>query len=99
MDGTIIRETIKTAPNWFAAVPSLHGGYPVLLLLLLWRERSRKAVIAASTYGAVMWIATIALNQHYVVDLLAGAVVAFIAFRLSERIGSWDSAPSAVSTA
>lgn len=90
MDGAIIRETIKTAPNWFAAVPSLHGGYPVLLLLLLWRERSRRAILAALTYGSVMWIATVALNQHYVIDLLAGAAVAFFAFALSERIGSWD---------
>ena len=99
MDGAIIRETIKTAPNWFAAVPSLHGGYPVLLLLLLWRERSRRALILAFSYGAVMWIATVALNQHYVFDLLAGAGVAFVAFTLSERLGSWDAAPSAVSTA
>lgn len=99
MDGSIIRETIKTAPNWFAAVPSLHGGYPVLLLLLLWRERSRRAILAALTYGFVMWIATVALNQHYVIDLLAGAAVAFVAFRLSERIGSWDSDPSVAAAA
>lgn len=99
MDGAIIRETIKTAPNWFAAVPSLHGGYPVLLLLLLRRERSRRALLAALTYGSVMWLATVALNQHYVIDLLAGAAVAYVAFVISERIGSWDSAPSAVSTA
>lgn len=92
MDGSIIRETIKTAPNWFAAVPSLHGGYPVLLLLLLWRERSRRALAAAAVYGAVMWIATVALNQHYVIDLFAGALVAIVAFRLSERLGSWDAA-------
>ncbi len=90
MDGTIISETIKTAPNWFAAVPSLHGGYPVLLLLLLWRERSRRALAAAAVYGSIMWVATVALNQHYIVDLVAGAAVAWLAYVLSERIGLWN---------
>lgn len=90
MDGSVIRHTIQTAPNWFAAIPSLHGGYPVLLLLLLARERSRAALAGAFAYGGLMWVATVALNQHYVVDLLAGAIVAAGAFLLSERIGSWD---------
>ncbi len=99
MDGAIIRETIKTAPNWFAAVPSLHGGYPVLLLLLLWRERSRRAILVALSYGCVMWVATVALNQHYVIDLLAGAAVASVAFVISERIGSWESAPPVAAAA
>ncbi|HSE97910.1 MAG TPA: phosphatase PAP2 family protein, partial [Blastocatellia bacterium] len=33
MDGVIVQGLIRSASNWFAAVPSLHGAYPVLMLL------------------------------------------------------------------
>lgn len=80
MDGAIIRSTIETAPNWFAAVPSLHGAYPVLLFLLAWREGARaRWLVLIATFGTLMWIATVALNQHYIVDLLAGALLAAVA--------------------
>jgi membrane-associated phospholipid phosphatase len=90
MDGALIRNTITTAPNWFAAVPSLHGAYPVLLFLLAWRERARmRWLVAIGAWGAAMWYATVALNQHYVVDLLAGAVVAAAAVWISDRLEGW----------
>lgn len=89
MDGAIIRRTIETAPNWFAAVPSLHGGYPVLLFMLAWRDRSRRQLTAIALFGAAMWAATVLLNQHYVVDLVAGAAVAALAWWLTERLPRW----------
>ena len=86
MDGEIIRRTLATAPNWFAAFPSLHGGYPVLLFLIVWRERRAAWLAAIATYGAAMWTSTVALNQHYVIDLVAGAAVAVVAFFLTELL-------------
>jgi hypothetical protein len=74
--GTIVQRTIATAPNWFAAFPSLHGAYPVLLLLLGWGARDRRWLVAVGAYGALMWTATVLLNLHYVIDLLAGALLA-----------------------
>lgn len=84
MDGAIIQKTLQTAPNWFAAIPSLHGGYPVLLFLLGWRERNGIWLTFITLYGAAMWTSTVLLNQHYVVDLMAGAVVAVVAFQFTE---------------
>lgn len=86
MDGDLIQRMIKTAPHWFAAVPSLHGGYPVLLLLLARTGGSRAWIVAVVAYGAAMWLSTVALNQHYVVDLLAGALTAVAAYWLGERL-------------
>lgn len=87
MDGTLVRGMIKNAAHWFAAVPSLHGAYPVLALLLAWRGRNRWLLAALSFYCASMWIATVLLNQHYIIDLLAGALLAVIAWLFVERRG------------
>jgi hypothetical protein len=88
LDGELVRRTIATAPNWFAAVPSLHGAYPVLLFLLGLRERRRGWLAAVALYGAAMWAATVALNLHYVVDLAAGAAVAAVASAVVGRMES-----------
>ncbi|HXG68003.1 MAG TPA: phosphatase PAP2 family protein [Blastocatellia bacterium] len=82
MDGVIVRSTIKTAPNWFAAVPSLHGAYPVLLALFALRSRRWLMLALVSMYGALMWTATVVLNQHYIADLLAGAALAVVSYWL-----------------
>ena len=91
MDGTIIQHTLATAPNWFAAVPSLHGAYPVLLFLFALRHERRFWLAPIALYGGAVWASTIALNQHYVVDLLTGAVAAagvFLAVMHAERRGA-----------
>jgi membrane-associated phospholipid phosphatase len=121
MDGALIQRMIQNASQWFAAVPSLHGAYPVLLGLLAvsagqeaggrrqsqkeaggrrqeagigerigsglpTRRRGRLVLAMILIYGAAMWAATVILNQHYVIDLMAGAVIAFVAWKLAPRI-------------
>ena len=87
MDGPIIRHMIATAPQWFAAIPSMHGAYPMLLLLMVRHLKFNKLVLLLIVvYGALMWTATVVLNQHYIIDLLIGgalAVIAFLIFRSS----------------
>jgi inositol phosphorylceramide synthase catalytic subunit len=114
MDGALIQRMIQNASQWFAAVPSLHGAYPVLLGLLAISTGSRKqeaggrrqeaevneligsglpaakrrrlVLAIIIIYGAAMWAATVMLNQHYLIDLMAGATLAFVAWRLAPRI-------------
>lgn len=82
IEGALAQSTIRTAPNWFAAVPSLHAAYPVLLMLLALRDRRWLFLAIISFYGAAMWTATIVLNLHYVADLLAGAALAWVCYWL-----------------
>ena len=83
MDGAIVQRMIGTAPMWFGAVPSLHGAYPVLFFLLARRKQSKLMLMMIAIYGAMMWAATVVLNQHYIIDLLMGAAAAFVAYRLA----------------
>jgi len=50
------------------------------------RRRGRLVLAMILIYGAAMWAATVMLNQHYVIDLMAGAVIAFVAWKLAPRI-------------
>jgi membrane-associated phospholipid phosphatase len=86
MDGAIVQRMIETAPMWFGAVPSLHGAYPVLFFLLAWRGRKRWLLSLIAIYGLLMWASTIILNQHYLIDLLAGAVTALTAYQLASLL-------------
>lgn len=79
IDGKIVQGLIKSASVWFAAIPSLHGAYPVLLTLLAWRNRNRPMVIVWIVYSILMFATTVILNQHYIIDLLAGATLALVA--------------------
>ena len=113
MDGALIQRMIQNASQWFAAVPSLHGAYPVLLVLLAnstgqgagvrmkesgvnqpaesglpSAKRRRLVLTMIGLYGAAMWAATVLLNQHYVIDLMAGAVIAWVAWKLAPRVRS-----------
>jgi membrane-associated phospholipid phosphatase len=83
MNGALVQAMIRNAPQWFAAVPSLHGAYPVMLLLLALHDRKRRLIPAIAVYCAAMWAATVILNQHYIIDLLAGAFLAFAAWTLA----------------
>ena len=80
MPGTLIQGMIRNASQWFAAMPSLHGAYPVLLLLLFPRKRNGLAVAGIGFYACAMWTATVVLNQHYLIDLVAGALLALAAW-------------------
>ena len=88
MHGVLIQGMISNASQWFAAVPSLHGAYPVLLLLLSPWKRSRLALAGIAAYGCAMWAATVILNQHYIIDLLAGALLAVAAWWVEKVVSS-----------
>lgn len=66
-------------PNAVAAFPSLHGAYPVLAFLFVWRAMGRLAwpVLA---YAGLVWFSVVYLGDHYVVDLIGGLAYALLAY-------------------
>ena len=73
------------APNPYAAIPSLHGGFAMLcfvfVVALAWRTRWRWPVVAlASFYPLALSFARVYTGDHYVVDLLAGYLYAVAAY-------------------
>ncbi len=74
--GSVLAGLFHLSPNRFAAIPSLHGAYPLLLTVMLALGRERWQLTAcAAIYTASMWFACVFLNQHYIIDLLIGAAL------------------------
>lgn len=75
-------------PNSVAAMPSIH--LAVTFGLFLWcRWHARRWALPALAYTVVMGASLVYLAEHYVVDLVAGALVAFAVFALLRRSVLW----------
>jgi hypothetical protein len=80
-------------PNKFAAIPSLHSAFPLLILIHALRRFGRRALPVA-LYPLGVWCSAVYLNHHYLIDILlaviyvvaADALVGFVLFpRVFER--------------
>jgi hypothetical protein len=73
--------------NPVAAVPSLHGAYPVLLMLFFWRSAGRWRWLLP-LYPLAMAFALVYMGEHYVFDIFLGwgyaVAVYFIGMRVAD---------------
>jgi hypothetical protein len=70
--------------NPYAAMPSLHVGWSLIVAHAVYRAVRVTAVrVLAVLHPILMTIATIATGNHYVLDCLVGAGVALLALRLA----------------
>jgi membrane-associated phospholipid phosphatase len=72
---------IDVATNWF---PSLHVAL-ASLAAARWQVRGRGVLLAAAGWASLVSLSTLTTKQHYVVDVLGGLGVAWLAHRLVAR--------------
>ncbi len=70
--------------NHFAAIPSLHGAYPIVVSFFVYRK-FRKHGLWLALYPAATWFSAVYLNQHYVVDLLIACLYIVVAYWIATR--------------
>jgi PAP2 superfamily len=89
--------------NQVAAVPSLHGGYTLLVALILWPLVPRWGRFLLAVYPIAMTYALVYTAEHYVVDILLGWLYALIAYwavnRLFDRLAERRERREAAATA
>ena len=68
----------RDSSSVFGALPSLHVGQTFLAALFAWRFRSLRVVVTAF-FGLVL-LSSVYLNHHYIVDGIAGMVIAGLVF-------------------
>ncbi len=71
----------KVSPNAVAAMPSLHAAYPWLFYLFarrLWGRRARPVIL----YPAAVFLSSVYLGHHYVVDIIGGVYYASVSYYL-----------------
>jgi membrane-associated phospholipid phosphatase len=69
--------------NAVAAMPSVHAGVTAIVAFAAWRSGRRALRAGAVAYALAMGFALVYLGEHYVVDLLAGALLALATWSAS----------------
>lgn len=70
--------------NHYAAMPSLHFGWNLLLGIgIIWTMRNFFGIAFGVTMPAAMFVAVVATGNHFIIDVLAGTVVALIGLGLA----------------
>jgi len=75
--------------NPVAAMPSLHAAFPILLGLILWRIFRWKA-FPFHLYVFLMLFAIVYTGDHYVVDIIAGGLLAVLCYAAAILITKKD---------
>lgn len=75
---------VSSLYNPFAAVPSMHVGYAVIVGLSLIRHAARPTLrVLGALYPALVLLVVVATGNHLLVDAFAGAAVAAVAIVVS----------------
>ena len=71
--------------NRFAAIPSLHGAYPIVIALFIWLRFGGYSWIAG-IYPLGAWFSAVYLNHHYLLDLFAGIIYVVAAYYITKMV-------------
>lgn len=75
----VFQSLYAQSSNVFAAMPSLHSAYPVIVLYYGLKYKLGKVNIIFAIIMVGIWFSAVYNSHHYVVDVLAGIVCAAIA--------------------
>jgi hypothetical protein len=70
----------ELSPNLVAAVPSLHSAYPLLIILVVAKLFGLRRTSWMFLYPFSVWVGVVYLGEHYVIDVVLGALYAVVAF-------------------
>ncbi len=79
---TVFRSLYTKGSNVFAAMPSLHASYPVIVLYYGYKFKLGKINILFALLVAGIWFSAIYNSHHYVLDILAGITCAITGIAL-----------------
>jgi membrane-associated phospholipid phosphatase len=63
--------------NNVAAMPSLHGAYPMLICLFFWKGATKRKRILLVAYPICMAFSLVYAGEHFVIDIFVGWLYAF----------------------
>ena len=85
-DVSIFKSLYEKSSNVFAAMPSLHSAYPLIVLYFGWRFQLKWINIFFATVMLGIWFAAVYTSHHYVLDVLAGITCAIIGIIVFSRL-------------
>lgn len=82
----IFQSLYTKGSNVFAAMPSLHSSYPVIVFYYAVKNRLGYMNLVFGTVMCGIWFAAVYTNHHYVLDVLAGIICALLGIWLFNKI-------------
>lgn len=82
----VFRSLYEKNANVFAAMPSLHAAYPIVVLMYGIRQKLKIGIIIFAVFLIGIWFSAVYSGHHYIIDLLAGGLCAIIGITLFEKI-------------
>lgn len=83
---SIFKSIYAKSSNVFAAMPSLHSSYPVIVLFYGLRSKLRYTNILFGVIMLGIWFAAVYSSHHYIVDVLAGILCAICSIGLFQLL-------------
>ncbi len=81
----IFESLYAKSSNVFAAMPSLHSSYPVIVLYYGIKKKMKGANILFGIILLGIWFAAVYTSHHYVLDVLAGLLCAIAGLVISQK--------------
>lgn len=83
---TIFKDIYSKGSNVFAAMPSLHSSYPVIVVYYGLKNKLGSLNIFFITVTVGIWFTAVYASHHYVLDVLAGILTASLGILLFNTI-------------
>ena len=88
MHANIFQSLYTKSSNIFAAMPSLHSSYPVIVFFYALKNRLKYMTYVFALVMCGIWFSAVYTNHHYVLDVLAGICCAVTGIWLFTLIGN-----------
>jgi len=83
---TLFQSLYAKGSNVFAAMPSLHSSYPVIVFYYGIKSRLGWVNAFFALVMAGIWFAAVYTSHHYILDVLAGILCAIVGITLFDRV-------------
>lgn len=83
---TIFQSLYQKGSNVFAAMPSLHSAYPLIVFYTAWKARLRGGTVVFGIITVGIWFAAVYTSHHYILDVLAGITTAVLGITLFQQL-------------
>lgn len=78
----IFQSIYQKGSNVFAAMPSLHSAYPIIVVYYASRNQVGPVKFILGTVMVGIWLTAVYTSHHYILDVLAGMVTAILGINL-----------------
>jgi hypothetical protein len=78
----VFQSIYQKGSNVFAAMPSLHSAYPIIVVYYAFKNRVGFGKYILSTVMVGIWLTAIYTSHHYILDVLVGILTAILGINL-----------------